>query len=443
MSGVHLVIGEGTLAEGVERALHEAGQRVQWLRRPADRELREALADDRTQAVVVIHRDDIAALRTALLVEYLREGIRLVVTIFDHTVADQLIRAITNCTVVSMADASVGAIVGPCVDPRLVALHRGEEGPLIGVRDGMPDPRVEPYPYHPPSWLRRGERRLRAQFRPPDRASALLLWSLVGLVGLVLLETLLALTTDHEPFVASLYEATKAMAAVGPSAFYEHGSTAARVYGVVSMTLGVVLTALFTAALVNRVLSRRLTGIFGARTIPRVDHVIVVGLGQVGFRVCLELRRLGIDVVAVEQNEHADNVALARGLKVPVVIGRGGDRYVLERLSLGRARALAAVTSDELANIAISVSALAVQPGLRTILRAGSNEVTRETAALFPIGIAQDLDRVAAAAVAATAVGHELAHAFLHRGETFIETAGGGIERFPPPRPEERGRVGG
>jgi Trk K+ transport system NAD-binding subunit len=113
------------------------------------------------------------------------------------------------------------------------------------------------------------------------------------------------------------------------------------------------------------------------------------------------------------------------------VIGRGGDRYVLERLSLGRAVALAAVTSDELANISISVSALAVEPGLRTVLRAGSNEVTRETAALFPIGVAQDLDRVAAAAVAATAIGHELAHAFVHGGETYIETTDG-IERFPP-----------
>ena len=97
MSGVHLVIGEGTLAEGVQQALRDAGQSVRWLRRPADRELRRALAEEGTQAAVVIDRDDIAALRTALLVEYLRPGIRLVVTIFDRTVAEQLIRSIPNC----------------------------------------------------------------------------------------------------------------------------------------------------------------------------------------------------------------------------------------------------------------------------------------------------------------------------------------------------------
>ncbi|MDO8211289.1 NAD-binding protein [Conexibacter sp. CPCC 206217] len=429
----YLVIGEGTLADGVRSALEAAGQNVRLLRRPADRELRRTLVHD-TQAAVVINRDDIRALRDALLIEYLRPGVRLVVTIFDRTVADQLIRAIPNCNVVSMADASVGAIVGPCVDPSLVALHRTDGDELIGVRDGADErPHVAPYPHHRPSAARRIERRLRAQFRPPDRASYLLLVSLFGLLGLALLETLLALATDHETLVAALYEATKAITTVGPSGFFEHGSVWAQLYGIASMTLALVLTAVFTAALVNRVLNRRLTGIFGTRTIPRTDHVIVAGLGQVGFRLCLELRALGIDTVAVEQDPNAPNVALARGLKLPVVIGRGGDRYVLERLSLGRARALAAVTSDELANISISVAALAVEPGLRTVLRAGSNEVTRETAALFPIGVAQDLDRVAAAAVAATAIGHELAHAFIHLGETYIETTGGGIERFPPP----------
>lgn len=441
MSGVHLVVGEGTLAEGVQQALRDAGQSVRWLRRPADRELRRALTDERTQAAVVIDRDDIAALRTALLVEYLRPGIRLVVTIFDRTVAEQLIRSIPNCNVVSMADASAGAIVGPCVDAGLVALHRTDDGALVGVhgadeahaRAGE-QPHVAPYTYDAPSAPLRAARRLRAQFRPPDRGSTLLLWSLIGLLGLVVLEAILAIATHHEPVVTALYEATKAIAAVGPSAFFEHGSTWQQAYGIASMALGVVLTAVFTAALVNRVLSRRLTGIFGTRTIPRSGHVVVVGLGQVGFRVCLELRALGLDVVAVEQDPRAPNVALARGLKVPVVIGRGGDRYVLERLSLGRARALAAVTSDELANIAISVSALAVQPGLRTVLRAGSNDVTRETAALFPIGVAQDLDRVAATALAATAIGHDLAHAFVHGGASYIETPTG-IERFPAAAP--------
>lgn len=432
MNAPHLLIGEGALAHGVDEALRAAGRPVRWLRRPVDRELRRALEQE-VAAVTVIDRDDISALRVALLVEYLQPAVRLVVTIFDRTVADQLIRSIPNCNVVSMADASVGAIVGPCVDADLVTLHRTDSGDLIGVH-GRDDaaPHVAPYAHRRPSAPRWVTRRMRAQFRPPDRASRLLLWSLVGLVALVCLETLLALTTHHEPFVHALYEATKAITTVGPSGYFEQGSTWVQLYGIASMALALVLTAFFTAALVNRVLSRRLTGIFGTRTLPRVDHVVVVGLGQVGFRACLELRALGIDVVAVEQDEHAPNVALARGLKVPVMIGRGGDRYVLERLSLGRARALAAVTSDELANISISVAALAVEPGLRTILRAGSNEVTRETAALFPIGVAQDLDRVAAAAIAATAIGHDLAHAFVHRGETFIETVGGdGIERFP------------
>lgn len=432
MTPTFVVIGDSPLAHGVERALRDAGQPVRALRRPTDRELRRALSDD-AGAAIVVERDDVAALRLALLVEYLSAGIRLVVTIFDRTVAQQLIRAIPNCNVVSMADASVGAVLGPCVEPSLVALHRLDDQ-LVGVRAQAGGPHVAPYPYEPPSRARRLGQRLRGQLRPHDRASRLLLVSLVGLVGLVLLETLLALATDHEPFVVALYEATKVITTVGPSGYFDHGSTATKLYGVASMALGLVLTAVFTAALVNRLLSRRLTGILGSRTIPRADHVIVVGLGQVGFRLCLALRELGIEAVAVEQDEHAPQVALARGLRLPVVIGSGVDRYVLERLSLSRARALAAVTSDELANIAISVAALAVSPGVRTVLRAGNNDVTRETTALFAIGVAQDLDRVAAAALAATAMGHDLVHAFVLGDVTYVETVGGGVQPFPPRR---------
>lgn len=423
-----LILGEGSLAAGVDEVLRAAGRTVQWLRRPTDRELRRALAE-RPAAAVVISRDDFVALRTALLVEYVRPGIRLIVTIFDRTVAEQLIRTIPNCHVLSMADASVGAVLGPCVDPRLATLHRGSRWTGV-VADGA-EPRTLPYEHRPPHRLGRWLRRLRAQFRPYDRTSRLLLGSLVGLLLLVCAEAALALATSHESVLTAFYNAMKTTTTVGPSAVIEEGAAWHRLYGIITMAAALVLTAVFTAALVNRVLSRRLTGILGARAIPRSDHVIVVGLGQVGFRLCLELRKLGIEVVAVEQSANAVNVALARGMKVPVVIGRGGDRLVLERLSLGRARALAAVTSDELANIAISVTAIAVQPRLRTVLRAGSNEVTRETQALFPVGVAQDLDRIAATALAATAVGHDLVHAFMHDGVPYVQLADGAIVRFP------------
>jgi TrkA-N domain len=400
---------------------------VQHLGEPVDRDLRQALQRD-VSAAVVISRDDTVVLRTALLIEYLKPGIRLIGTIFDRTVARQVVDAIPNCHIQSMADAAIGALSGPCIDPQFVALHHGEH--LIGIRPSEQGFERVPVEHPAPGRLKRAWRRLTAQFRPHDQASRLLLLSLGGLVLLAAAKTLISVARGVS-VVDSIYGAFKSLATIAPEPTVEHGPAWLKLFESFSTAAALVLLAVFTAALVNRLLSGRLTGIVGSRTIPRADHVVVVGLGQVGLRLCLELRTLGIDVVAVEQNPEAPYLPLARRLKVPVVIGRGWDRFVLERLSLSRARALAAVTSDELANIAVSVSALAVEPRVRTVLRAGGNEVTRETQALFPVGVAQDVQRIAATSLAATALGHDLEQAFMHDGRAYIQLPDGSIEPFP------------
>ena len=60
-----------------------------------------------------------------------------------------------------------------------------------------------------------------------------------------------------------------------------------------------------------------MTGLFGRRAVPRRDHVVVVGMGQVGLRLCMLLRDVGVGVVAVDDREEGENVGLARELGLP------------------------------------------------------------------------------------------------------------------------------
>jgi voltage-gated potassium channel Kch len=426
-----LVMGDGALATGVVEKLERAGSTVRRLRRWNDRELKRELHDPGTEAVIVVARDDIAVLRTALLVEYLRPGVRLIVTIFDRTVARQVLRTIPNCEVLSMADAAVGSILGPCVDERLVALfHEGEH--LVAIEaDENRAPRKIDLDHPIPARPHRFRRWLGEQLRPYDHVSRVMLLSLIGLIVVIGLEALIVSLQSHENFGEALYGATKVTATVGPNSVVDHGPLWLKLYATATIAAAIILVAVFTATVVHRFMNPRLTGVFGRRTVPRSGHVVVVGLGQVGFRLCLELRALGIPVVAVERDADGPFVRLAAQRKIPVVIGSGVDRYVLERLSLPRARALAAVTSEELINVTVSVTALAVDPTLRTVLRSGSNEVTRETQALFPIGVAKDLVRVAATALAAAALQQETVHAFSIEDRTWILTDGTGLRTFP------------
>ena len=83
----------------------------------------------------MISRDDHVSLRNALVVEGVRPGIPLVVTVFDRDVASKLEGAVRNVRVVSMADIVASTIAAPCIDETLLSLHRGPEG-LSAVRAG-------------------------------------------------------------------------------------------------------------------------------------------------------------------------------------------------------------------------------------------------------------------------------------------------------------------
>ncbi len=62
--------------------------------------------------MVVISNDDHVSLRLALVVENVRPGVPLVVTVFGGIVAAQLRRAVRNVRVLSMADMVVPLACG-------------------------------------------------------------------------------------------------------------------------------------------------------------------------------------------------------------------------------------------------------------------------------------------------------------------------------------------
>lgn len=412
-----VVIGDdGDLALSVAESAESWGSRVDRLHHPDDDALRERLRYS-VDGVAVVSRDDIVAMRYALLVEHLKPGVRLVVSIFDRTVADEIARVVPNCTVLAMTDAIVPALVGHCVAPELVSLQRVGQR-LVAVHQTADDVHVQWCDRGPATRWKAWLGTLFGQFRPVDNASRTLLVGFAGLTLLTLLDSGLGVWVLHEHWADALWHAARTLTTVGSSPEAERGPPWYKILSATSMLAGLALAAMFTAGFVDRLTSRRLTGIVGIRAVPRRDHVIVVGLGQVGLRVCRELQALGIAVVAVERDDHAPCLPLARALGIPVVLGRGGDRFLLQSLSLHRARALATVSSDGLENIAVSVAARAIAPRQRIVLRAGGDDVTAESRSLFRIGAVCDVNRIAAPFVAAHVLGLEPRSVFTAHGRT-------------------------
>lgn len=365
-----LVLGHGELARAVDAAAERRGTAVRRLQTCTDRALRRELY--RTDTVAVVSREDAEALRLALLVEHIRPGVPLAVTVFDRTVADQVRAVVPNCRVLSLADA---------VAPDLVAACLAGDGRSASRRGRPP----------------------RATARPLDASGRLLLLGVGGLLALLVAELLIALVILHEPLDRALYAATNVLATIGPNEAVAHAPAWVRVASSLSAVLTLASAAAFTAGLVDRVTSRRLVTLVGPRTPPRRDHVLVVGLGQVGLRLCLELRRRRIPVLAIERDDADHHVTHAQRAGIPVVIGHGEDRQLLIAVGAVRARALAAVTSTDTTNIAVAVASRAVAPRLNTVLRAGDDDLATETRFLFHIGTVLDANRIAGERLAALA----------------------------------------
>jgi hypothetical protein len=422
-----LLIGDGDLAEEVWRGLEALEADVVRLPHPTERELSAVFERGAVDRAVVVSRDDAFALRMALMVRDISDDTDLLVTIFDPTTGATLERELDRCTVTSMADIVAPALAGPCLDESLGAVRMDGDTP-VGVRtDGS---EVHEEPVELPR-RRRSEALLRALLTPYDKSAALMFFGAIGLAIVLVLETAGGVIVLGQSAIDSFYGSTKTLVTVDPNDKVQGGPGWFKVFISVTMLLALVFEAFFTAGLVNRLIDRRLTGLVGRRAVPRRDHVVVVGMGQVGLRLCLLLRRCGIGVVAVDDREEGENVGQAREAGLPVVIGRGADPSLLGRLRRVEAHALAAVTSDDLENIAVAIAALAKSQDLRVVLRAGSDSVGGETRSLARLGHVRDVHRMGAAFIAGVALGSEAESLVVVGGEPRLRYADGRLESFP------------
>ncbi len=369
----YLVVGDTELAVRVCRVLEDAGHALAHLRRPSDDELRTELGYG-VSGVAVLMRDDVSVLRYTLAVSHVDTEVAIVASIFDRTIGGELTRLLPHVVVTSPAALSAPILADQVT--RAVATPRR--------RLRLPVLRRSPW-------------------RALDPGSRMLFAGATGLATVLLVDFVWLVLSHGGDALLSLREAALVVATVGPGdvnagRFYV-------VFSAVAMLATLALTAMFTAGLVEGLVRQRLATVFGRRSIPRRDHVVVIGFGQIGYRLCLELQARGVPAVAVERDAHAKNLRLARGAHLPVVIGHGDDRELLQALRIDRALAVAGVGADDLDNVAVAVAAHAVAPDVHVVLRAGEQEAVAETRSLLPLGETHDVHALTTSYVCATLLG--------------------------------------
>jgi Trk K+ transport system NAD-binding subunit len=141
---------------------------------------------------------------------------------------------------------------------------------------------------------------------------------------------------------------------------------------------------------------------------PFADHVVVVGLGNVGTRVMQQLRDLGIPVVAIDRTDQARGVQLARDLGVPLIIGDASRAETLDEASAGTARSLVVLSTDDVTNLEAALHARTLKKDLRVVLRLFDGDFADRIQRAFNVTSSKSVSYLAAPAFAAAMLEREV-----------------------------------
>jgi Trk K+ transport system NAD-binding subunit len=134
------------------------------------------------------------------------------------------------------------------------------------------------------------------------------------------------------------------------------------------------------------------------------DHIVLVGIGKLGYKTFHLLRRLGQSVVVIERNSSNQFLEDVRRDGSPLLIGDARREAMLEDANVKHARGLILATDDDLANLEIALDARRLAPGLRVVVRMFDQNMADKVRDGFNIHIAMSQSALSAPAFATAAI---------------------------------------
>ena len=390
--------------------------------------LRAAGLDGAT-CLLTLSEDDLENLRAAVVAREVAPHVPVVLRAFDPALADQLEQGLNIRRAYSVSALAAPAFVAAaCGDQVLETLRLGDGevplcrltlrpgSPLLGratgqikewygcgvlalcrggddwqpvCGDGSGEPLVEGEEVlvgGPLSqvlrliclnvgWLREGGRRshrpaapVRTRPRPPRHAT-LLPQIAAALASILILSVAVFAWTLHLRWVDAIYFVVTTATTTGYGDIsLKDGPDWLKLFGCVVMLSGGALLGILFSYLAALATAERLDERMGRRAGKMRGHVVLAGLGNLGYRVARLLTDLGLDVAVLELAPDARFVEAVRS-HAPVLAGDARLPENLDRANVRQAAAFLGCTNDELANIQACLHARRLNPGLTTVAR--------------------------------------------------------------------------
>ncbi len=147
------------------------------------------------------------------------------------------------------------------------------------------------------------------------------------------------------------------------------------------------------------------------------NHIILVGLGHLGFRVAQEINNMEQDIVLIEANPKADLIASIKAMDIPVIQADAGHATALEAAGIQHARAIILCTQNDSLNLKIAIHAKRLNPAIHVILRIFDDDFAHALHEQFGY-TAFSATGMAAPAFAAAASGIEMTRPIMVEGQS-------------------------
>jgi Trk K+ transport system NAD-binding subunit len=295
------------------------------------------------RVLVLTANNDPENVDAALTARRLRPDLPLIVRLFDPTLGDYLRRTLDGVTILSTSAVAAPAIA----DMTLDALSRS--------------PRA------------RRRRKLRV-----DRV--LIVTALAGIVLVAASTIYFSQALNLRPIDALYFVWTTIFTVGYGDISLREASDTAKIGGMGLMLTGAALVAVLYALLAGWVVGRRLDVLRGRVPAHGAGHIIVVGAGNVGFRVARTLAEKGQRVVVVERDGENRHIGDLRSVGHHVIVANAVSDETLDLAGLETAGALLALTEVDATNLHIALAVRARETDIPVIVRLASHELSTHIA---------------------------------------------------------------
>lgn len=204
---------------------------------------------------------------------------------------------------------------------------------------------------------------------------------------------------ERLPWLHSLYFVVVTVATVGYGDIaLATSSSSSKVAAIVLILCSTFFIWMIFSLTVDGVVRRRAQLALGRRRYSESDHVILCGLGRLGYFIADGLLRAGERVIVVERNEDVSAIEAFRARGADVYIGDARLPRVLHDVGVTRAKALYAVIDADYVNLEVGLNARSFAPGLRVILRIFDQSMSRRLSEQLDIHLTFSMTAIAAEA---------------------------------------------